>query len=53
MLSNRCELFYIVWYEVILNHDTFPLLQVSELCSSFSNIISSELWYSDTTVTAN
>ena len=34
MLLIHCELFYIVKYKGILNHNTFPLLKVSESCSS-------------------
>ena len=41
-LLIRRELFYIVWHEEILNHNTFPLLQVSKLCSSFFNNCSRE-----------
>ena len=42
----RRELFYIVWQEEIY---TFPLLQVSKLCPSFSYNCGGEFWYSDTT----
>ena len=43
----HCELFHIVWHKKILNHNTFSQLQVSELCSSFSNNCGSEFCYSD------
>ena len=38
-LLIRRELFYIVQHEGILNHYTFPLLQVIELCSLPKKII--------------
>ena len=38
MLLLICRvLFCIIQHEEILNHNPFPLLQVSELCSSHSN----------------
>ena len=37
LLSHR-ELFYIVWHKEMFNHNAFPLLQESELYSSFSNV---------------
>ena len=33
----------------MLNHGTFPMLQVSKLCSLFSNNCGGEFWYSDMT----
>ena len=49
MSPNGRELFYIVWRDEMLNYNTFPLLQESELCSSFSNNGGGEFWNSDTT----
>ena len=43
-LLIRPQLFYIAWHAEILNHHTFPLLQVSELCSSFSNNCGGDFW---------
>ena len=48
-LLIRCELFYSVWHEEMLNHNTFLLLKGSELCSSFFNNSGSEFWYSHPT----
>ena len=49
MMLFYCELFYIVYFEEILNHNTFPLLRGFELCSSNSNNCGGECWFSDTT----
>ena len=49
MLLIRHELSYIVYFAEILNHKTFPLLRVSELCSKFPNNCGSLFWYSYTT----
>ena len=46
MLIHR-ELFNIVWHEEILNQNTFPLLQESELYSLFSYNCGGEFWYLD------
>ena len=35
----RRELFFIIWHKEILNHNTFPLIQVSELFSFYAPII--------------
>ena len=48
-LLINCGLIYIVWHEEILNHNTFLLLHVFELCSLFTNNCGSDFCYSDTT----
>ena len=41
-----CKSFDIIWHEEILSYDTFPMLRVSKLCSSFTNNNSGgEFWY--------
>ena len=53
-LLIRRELFYIVfiiWHKEIFNYKAFPQLQVSELCSPFSDNCYSEFWCSDKTNT--
>ena len=50
MLLSIChELFYIVWHKQMVSHNTFALLQVSELCFTFSYNCGDEFWYSDMT----
>ena len=51
LLLIRRELFYINRHEEMLNYNIFPLLQMTELCSSFSNNCGGELRFSDTTNT--